>query len=82
MVRFSSGLRELLVEFGGEVRTSALETLEVSCFVVRDAVAWAHENDSSLLLKGQSADGSGIGFAAGELSCVNTLAQLFETKVC
>ena len=66
MVRFSSGFRELLDEFGDEVRASALETLEVDCFVVGDTVAPAHKHDA-LPLKGQGTDGSRISFAAGEL---------------
>jgi hypothetical protein len=44
LVRFSSGFRELLVEFGGEVWASAFEALEVSYFVVRDAAAPEHEH--------------------------------------
>jgi hypothetical protein len=66
LVRFSGGFGKLLIQFVGEVWASALETLEVDCFVVRDTVAPAHEHDA-LPLKGQSADGGGIGFAAGEL---------------
>src|SRR5439155_17610354 len=68
LVKCSSGFRELLVKFWGEVRVSALETLEVDCFVVGDTVAPAHEHAPKAFgVKGQSADGSGISFAAGEL---------------
>ena len=43
-----------------------METLEVDCFLIRDAVAPAHEHDA-LPLEGQGADGGGISFAAGHL---------------
>lgn len=44
-----------------------METLEVGCFIVRDGVALAREHvPKAFGVKGQSAGGGGIGFAAGE----------------
>src|SRR6266567_7148879 len=76
----------MLVEFAGKVWASVLETLEVDCFVVRDAVAPAHEHDA-LPLEGQGTDGGGISFAArhllleielGPLAMEHRLAGVFE----